>query len=164
MIYGGPVYSSDGQIRFEIKNGYVTGYTQGYMNDIQILREKVYLTLIVSSITLPVKALIRRYWMLPVLLFFIQKFQVGIYTMLLFTDNNRVYPKWHHKTCVLAGNLLYWYNQINARSWLEKTWEQMAPKIGQVKTEQKHIFERETVQTFGDLDVQSFGVDQHRSL
>lgn len=40
----------------------------------------------------------------------------------------------------------------------EKTWEQMAPKIGQVKTEQKHIFERETVQTFGDLDVQSFGV------
>lgn len=40
MIYGGPVYSSDGQIRFEIKNGYVTGYTQGYMNDIQILREK----------------------------------------------------------------------------------------------------------------------------
>ena len=25
MIYGGPVYSSDGQIRFEIKNGYVTG-------------------------------------------------------------------------------------------------------------------------------------------
>ena len=34
----------------------------------------------------------------------------------------------------------------------------MAPKIGQVKTEQKHIFERETVQTFGDLDVQSFGV------
>ena len=27
MIYGGPVYSSDGQIRFEIKNSYVTGYT-----------------------------------------------------------------------------------------------------------------------------------------
>ena len=40
MVYGSPVYSNDGQIRFTIKNGYVTGYTQGYLSNIKILRER----------------------------------------------------------------------------------------------------------------------------
>ncbi|WGN90120.1 two-component system regulatory protein YycI [Ligilactobacillus faecis] len=39
-IYGEPVFSSDGQLRFSLKNGYITGYSQGYMDDIKILRER----------------------------------------------------------------------------------------------------------------------------
>ena len=40
----------------------------------------------------------------------------------------------------------------------EKTWEAMSPLIGNVPIEQKHLFEMGKVQTFGDLDVESFGV------
>lgn len=40
----------------------------------------------------------------------------------------------------------------------EKTWERMAPMIGEIKLDHKHIFATETVQTLGDLDVESFGV------
>lgn len=40
----------------------------------------------------------------------------------------------------------------------EKTWQAMSPLIGQVPTEQKFTFDMETVKTFGDLDIQSFGV------
>lgn len=39
-IDGTPIYTNDGQIKFSIKNGYVTGYTQGYLNDLTYLREK----------------------------------------------------------------------------------------------------------------------------
>lgn len=39
-LYGKPVYSSEGQIRFTVKDGYVTGYTQTYIHAADILREK----------------------------------------------------------------------------------------------------------------------------
>ena len=41
---------------------------------------------------------------------------------------------------------------------MKKTWEAMSPLIGNVPIEQKHLFEMGKVQTFGDLDVESFGV------
>lgn len=37
---GSPVYTSSGQIRFTIRNGYVTEYTQGHLTSVEILREK----------------------------------------------------------------------------------------------------------------------------
>lgn len=40
----------------------------------------------------------------------------------------------------------------------EKTWQAMAPLIGEVKNEQKHLFEMEAIKTFGDMDIESFGV------
>lgn len=40
----------------------------------------------------------------------------------------------------------------------EKTWEAMSPLIGTIDVEQKHIFEMGKVLTFGDLDIESFGV------
>lgn len=39
-IYGLPLYSEDGAISFSIKDGYVTGYVQTYLDNLQILREK----------------------------------------------------------------------------------------------------------------------------
>lgn len=38
MINGKPVYDNSGQIRFHLKNGYVQGYTQGYLSNVQTLR------------------------------------------------------------------------------------------------------------------------------
>ncbi|HET7627683.1 MAG TPA: MBL fold metallo-hydrolase [Bacillales bacterium] len=40
----------------------------------------------------------------------------------------------------------------------EKTWNAMKDAIGDVDTGQKFIFNTETVHTFGDIDVESFGV------
>ncbi|MFV0560650.1 MAG: MBL fold metallo-hydrolase [Enterococcus sp.] len=40
----------------------------------------------------------------------------------------------------------------------EQTWEAMDPLIGKVPVEQKNIFDMGKVLTFGDLDVESFGV------
>lgn len=40
----------------------------------------------------------------------------------------------------------------------EKTWQAMEPQLGKINGEQKFQFDMETVQTFGDLDVESFGV------
>lgn len=40
----------------------------------------------------------------------------------------------------------------------EKTWQAMDPLIGVVATEQKHHFEMGKVLTFGDMDIESFGV------
>ncbi|WP_070120042.1 MBL fold metallo-hydrolase [Bacillus marinisedimentorum] len=40
----------------------------------------------------------------------------------------------------------------------EKTWQAMDSMIGKVDTGQKFVFDMETVKTFGDLDVESFGV------
>ncbi|GBG94292.1 hypothetical protein LFYK43_07510 [Ligilactobacillus salitolerans] len=40
MVYGKRVTSDQGCIRFVVANGYVTGYSQTYLQDIQILREK----------------------------------------------------------------------------------------------------------------------------
>lgn len=40
----------------------------------------------------------------------------------------------------------------------EKTWKAMEGLIGEVHSDQKFIFETNTVQTFGTLDVESFGV------
>lgn len=40
----------------------------------------------------------------------------------------------------------------------EKTWEMMEPKLGKLKTEQKHHFSKEKTLTLGDIDVSSFGV------
>ncbi|WP_290033261.1 two-component system regulatory protein YycI [Ligilactobacillus cholophilus] len=37
-IHGDPVYDSSGQIRFHVKNGYIEGYTQGHLENIQTLR------------------------------------------------------------------------------------------------------------------------------
>lgn len=37
-VHGKPVYDAAGQIRFHIKNGYVQGYTQGHLENIQTLR------------------------------------------------------------------------------------------------------------------------------
>lgn len=39
-IYDRPVYSGEGQIRFTVKDGYVTGYTQTYVHNAETLREK----------------------------------------------------------------------------------------------------------------------------
>ncbi|MEH7239189.1 MBL fold metallo-hydrolase [Bacillus sp. JJ1562] len=40
----------------------------------------------------------------------------------------------------------------------EKTWKAMERNIGEIPTEQKFIFQMGTVKTFGNLDVESFGV------
>jgi phosphoribosyl 1,2-cyclic phosphodiesterase len=40
----------------------------------------------------------------------------------------------------------------------EKTWKAMEGLIGEIPTEQKFVFPLGTVQSFGDLDVESFGV------
>jgi phosphoribosyl 1,2-cyclic phosphodiesterase len=40
----------------------------------------------------------------------------------------------------------------------EKTWRAMEPLIGNISSEQKFIFPTGTVKTFGDIDVESFGV------
>ncbi|MFX3623281.1 MAG: MBL fold metallo-hydrolase [Ectobacillus sp.] len=40
----------------------------------------------------------------------------------------------------------------------EKTWKAMEPLIGNIPNEQKFIFPTGTVKTFGDIDVESFGV------
>ena len=40
----------------------------------------------------------------------------------------------------------------------EATWQAMESKLGKIDTAQKHIFERGKVLTFGDLDIESFGV------
>jgi phosphoribosyl 1,2-cyclic phosphodiesterase len=40
----------------------------------------------------------------------------------------------------------------------EKTWRAMEGLIGDIPTEQKFVFQMGTVKTFGDLDVESFGV------
>ncbi len=40
----------------------------------------------------------------------------------------------------------------------EKTWAAMEHQIGKLTTDQKFIFEMETVKTFGDIEVESFGV------
>lgn len=40
----------------------------------------------------------------------------------------------------------------------EATWQAMEPMIGNVKNEQKHIFEMGKVLTLGDMDIESFGV------
>ncbi|MBM7648165.1 phosphoribosyl 1,2-cyclic phosphodiesterase [Bacillus ectoiniformans] len=40
----------------------------------------------------------------------------------------------------------------------EKTWQAMDGLIGKVDTEQKFTFDMETVKTFDDLDIESFGV------
>ena len=37
-IKGKPVYGESGQIRFHVKNGYIQGYTQGHLDNIQVLR------------------------------------------------------------------------------------------------------------------------------
>ncbi|MDP4424694.1 MBL fold metallo-hydrolase, partial [Escherichia coli] len=39
-----------------------------------------------------------------------------------------------------------------------KTWKAMESHIGKIDTEQKFHFDMETVQSFGGLDVESFGV------
>lgn len=40
----------------------------------------------------------------------------------------------------------------------EKTWRKMDGSIGKILTEQKFIFDTDSVQTFGDMDIQSFAV------
>lgn len=40
----------------------------------------------------------------------------------------------------------------------EKTWKAMEPLIGNIPLEQKNIFQMEETKSFGDIDVQSFGV------
>lgn len=40
----------------------------------------------------------------------------------------------------------------------EKTWSAMSPIIGNIKMEQKHLFEMGRTMTIGDIDIQSFGV------
>ncbi|WP_445489219.1 MBL fold metallo-hydrolase [Niallia sp. 03133] len=40
----------------------------------------------------------------------------------------------------------------------EKTWEAMNPLIGEIPLEQKFHFDMETVKSFGDLSIESFGV------
>jgi phosphoribosyl 1,2-cyclic phosphodiesterase len=40
----------------------------------------------------------------------------------------------------------------------EKTWQAMNGLIGEIATEQKFVFQTGTVQTFGSMDIESFGV------
>jgi phosphoribosyl 1,2-cyclic phosphodiesterase len=40
----------------------------------------------------------------------------------------------------------------------EKTWKAMEGMLGEVATDQKFVFGMETVKSFGDLDIESFGV------
>ncbi|KRL05829.1 two-component system regulatory protein YycI [Liquorilactobacillus oeni] len=40
MIKGYPVYTANGQVRFTIRNGYATGYTQGMLENVEFLHEK----------------------------------------------------------------------------------------------------------------------------
>lgn len=40
----------------------------------------------------------------------------------------------------------------------EQTWQAMDPMVGNIAVEQKHIFEMGKTITFGDLDIESFGV------
>ncbi|KRN08654.1 two-component system regulatory protein YycI [Liquorilactobacillus mali] len=39
LVHGTPVYMTNGQIRFNIRNGYVIGYSQGILDDVDILQE-----------------------------------------------------------------------------------------------------------------------------
>lgn len=40
----------------------------------------------------------------------------------------------------------------------EQTWQAMSPIIGNIKMEQKHLFEMGTTMSIGDIDIESFGV------
>ena len=40
----------------------------------------------------------------------------------------------------------------------ELTWQAMESKLGKIDVAQKHIFELGSMKTFGDLDIESFGV------
>src|SRR5699024_11859379 len=41
MLEGKPLFSNDGQIRFRINSDYeITGYTQTYLQDVEILRQR----------------------------------------------------------------------------------------------------------------------------
>src|SRR5690625_5845265 len=40
----------------------------------------------------------------------------------------------------------------------EKTWQAMEPHIGKITTYQKFVFPRNKIKTFGDMDIESFGV------
>jgi phosphoribosyl 1,2-cyclic phosphodiesterase len=56
-----------------------------------------------------------------------------------------------------VGILARRYEQLNVHA-NAGTWDAMAGKIGKVDLAQKHIFAPDTVQTFGDIDVESFSV------
>src|SRR5690625_1071743 len=40
----------------------------------------------------------------------------------------------------------------------EKTWQAMEPSLGKLSLDQQFVFNMEEVKTFGDIDVESFGV------
>lgn len=53
-----------------------------------------------------------------------------------------------------VGILARRYEQLNVYA-NEGTWDAMSSKIGKVDLAQKHLFAPDTVQTFGDIDVES---------
>jgi phosphoribosyl 1,2-cyclic phosphodiesterase len=63
----------------------------------------------------------------------------------------------HNDHIKSVGILARRYHQLNVYA-NQPTWDAMAPKIGKVAPEQKHIFEMDTLKSFADLDIQSFGV------
>lgn len=107
MIHGQPVYSNAGQIRFTIKNGYVTGYTQGYLSKVQTLREK-------KETISQQRALmwLYQYNKLPSNSTVVWS-ALG-YTKLLAVNNNTIYiPTWNfYIKNNSSGN--YYYRRINA--------------------------------------------------
>ncbi|MDT6979456.1 MBL fold metallo-hydrolase [Levilactobacillus zymae] len=56
-----------------------------------------------------------------------------------------------------VGILARRYEQLDVYA-NQGTWDAMAPRIGKVDLAQKHLFAPDTVQTFGDIDVESFSV------
>lgn len=107
LVHGKPVYSSAGQIRFTVKNGYVTGYTQGYLSKVQTLREK-------KETISQQRALVwlYQYNKLPSNST-IEWSDLG-YTKLLAVNNSTIYiPTWNfYIKNNASGN--YYYRRINA--------------------------------------------------
>lgn len=56
-----------------------------------------------------------------------------------------------------VGILARRYEQLDVYA-NQGTWDAMAPRIGKVDLAQKYLFAPDTVQTFGDIDVESFSV------
>ncbi|GLB46253.1 metallo-hydrolase [Philodulcilactobacillus myokoensis] len=63
----------------------------------------------------------------------------------------------HTDHCKGVGVLARRYPNINVYA-NEKTWQAMNHKVGHIADEQKNIFPKNTTLSFGDVDIESFGV------
>lgn len=107
QVYRMPVYSSAGQIKFIIKNGYITSYTQSYLSNVQALREK-------KTIISQQRALIWLYQYNKIPSSSTVEWSALGYTKLLSVNNSTIYiPTWNF---YIRNNSAesYYYRRINA--------------------------------------------------